>query len=381
MKGKVRLGWGVLGVVIVLPIVGAIFGIKAHQSRASAAAMAKMIPPPETVNSVEIREEQWRPRIPAIGSITPVQGTIVSAEVDGIVRSIQFEAGSMVKAGDQLVQLDVEIEQAQLRATEAAAELARVSFDRAKELSAERTIPQAELDSAAATYKQTTAYVDNIRALIEKKTVRAPFAGKLGIRRISVGQFLQKGSPVVSLHSLDPVYVEFSLPQQRVGDLAAGLSVLVSSDSYPGQQFEGTITAINPEVDPATRNFRVQATLPNGEGRLRPGMFVSVEIVLAKAEKLLFIPVTAVNHAPFGDSIFVIEQGLGTTNGTKSLIAQQRFVRLGTRQGDFVAVTSGAKAGETIVATGVFKLRPGAPVVIDNTLVPKFTFTPKPNKT
>ena len=366
---------------MVVPVVVAVFGIKAHQARATAAAMTKMVPPPETVNAAEVREEQWHPRIPAVGSVTAMQGTVVSAEADGTVRAIQFEAGSVVKAGEELVKLDVEIEEAQLRAAEAAAELARVSFDRAKELLASQTISQAEVDAASATHKQAVAQLDNIRAWIEKKTIRAPFGGKLGIRRISIGQFLQKGSPVVSLHSLDPVYVEFSLPQQRVGELAEGLKVLVSSDAYAGQKFEGKITAINPEIDLATRNIRVQATLPNGEGRLRPGMFVSAEIVLAKAERYLFIPATAVHHAPFGDSIFVIEEGPAGTNSTKSLVAQQRFVRLGARQGDFVAVTSGVKAGEKVVATGVFKLRPGAPVVIDNTLAPKFTFTPKPNRT
>ena len=186
---------------------------------------------------------------------------------------------------------------------------------------------------------------------------------------------------MVSLQSLDPVYVEFSLPQQRLGELTEGLKVAVSSDSYPSQQFEGKITAINPDIDPATRNVRVQATLANADGRLRPGMFVSVDVILARSEKVLFIPATAVLHAPFGDSIFVIEEGQAGPDGTKPLVVRQQFVRLGARQGDFVVATEGVKVGERIVSTGVFKLRPGMPVVIDNTLAPKFTFAPKPDNT
>jgi membrane fusion protein, multidrug efflux system len=183
---------------------------------------------------------------------------------------------------------------------------------------------------------------------------------------------------VVSLQSLDPVYVEFSLPQQRLGDLSEGLKVAVSSDAYPGQQFEGKITAVNPETDQATRNVRVQATLANGDGRLRPGMFVSVEMILARSEKTLFIPASAVLNAPFGNSVFVIEEGQAGPDGTKALVAQQRLVRLGARQGDFVIATEGVKHGERIVSTGVFKLRPGMPVVIDNRLAPQFAFAPKP---
>ena len=376
-----KLRWAVFGIIIVLPIAGSIAGIKVLQSRAVGAASAQQVIPPEPVNVAEVREERWQTRVSSVGSVVAVQGTVVSTEAEGTVREIKFEAGSVVKAGDELVQLDVDIEQAQLRAAEAAAEWARVSFKRAKELIASRSISQAELDSADASLKQANAQVDNVRAVIAKKTLRAPFAGKLGIRRISVGQFLEKGSPVVSLQSLDPVYVEFSLPQQRLGELTEGLKVAVSSDSYPSQQFEGKITAANPDIDPATRNVRVQATLANADGRLRPGMFVSVAVILARSEKVLFIPATAVLHAPFGDSIFLIEEGQAGPDGTKPLVVRQQFVRLGARRGDFVVATEGVKVGERIVSTGVFKLRPGMPVVINNTLAPKFTFAPKPDNT
>ncbi len=229
--------------------------------------------------------------------------------------------------------------------------------------------------------KQTKAQVDNIRAVIAKKVIRAPFAGKLGIRRISIGQYLEKGSPVVSLHSLDPVYVDFSLPQQRLADIHEGLSVAISSDAYPGRPFEGKITAVDPNVDPATRNVRVQATLANPEGRLRPGMFVSVEVVLARSDEVLVIPASAVLHAPYGDSIYVIDESEAGGSDAKPLVVRQQVVRLGARQGDFVVATDGVKAGDRVVATGAFKLRPGMPVVIDNKLAPEFQRAPKPDNT
>jgi len=375
------LRWVLLGIIVVLPIVGVIIGIKVFQGRAMKKATSAMVMPPSPVNVAEAREELWQPRISAVGSVMPVQGTVVSAEAEGVVREIKFEPGAVVKAGDDLVQLDVDIEKAQLRATEAAAEWASVSFKRTKELIQSQSISQAEVDSAEAADKQAAAQVDNIRAVISKKTVRAPFAGKLGIRRISIGQFLAKGMPVVSLHSLDPIYVEFSLPQQRLGDLAEGLKVIVTTDSYPDRKFEGMLTAINPEVDLATRSVRVQATLGNEDHRLRPGMFVSVEIVLARSEKVLFVPATAILPAPFGDSIFVVEEGAAAPDGKKPLVVQQRFVRLGLRQGDFVVVTDGLKAGDRVVSTGPFKLRSGMEVIIDNSLAPKFTLTPKPRNT
>jgi membrane fusion protein (multidrug efflux system) len=378
MKLLKKLRWAVLGVIIALAIAAGIVATKVSQFKAMGAAAAGQKMPPQPVNVAEVREEQWQPRVSAVGSVMAFEGTVVSTEIDGIVREIRFEPGSRVKAGDELVQLDTEIQQAQLRAAEAAAEWARVSFKRAQELLPSKSISQADLDLADSNLKQADAQVDNLRAVIGKKTVRAPFAGKLGIRRISVGQYLDKGSPVVALHSLDPVFVEFSLPQQRLGDLAEGLTVLVSSDAYPGQQFEGKITAINPDIDPATRNIRVQATLANADGRLRPGMFVSVDMVLARTEKVLFIPATAVVHGPFGDSVFAIEEGKAEANGAKPLVAQQRLVRLGVRQGDFVVALEGVKAGEKLVSTGVFKLRPGMPVVTDNTLAPHFALAPKP---
>jgi membrane fusion protein (multidrug efflux system) len=372
------LGWTTIGIVVALPIVAGIAAIKAHQFKEMGEAAARLVPPPRPVNVAEVREMSWQPRLSAVGSVVAVQGTEVSAEAEGVVREIRFDAGSTVPAGAELVQLDVEVEEAELRAAQAAAELAQVSFHRSKELVATRSTSQAEFDEAATALKQANARVDNLRALIAKKTIRAPFGGKLGIRRISVGQFLTKGSPVVSLQSLDPVYVEFSLPQQELAGFTEGLKVLVSSDAYPGRRFDGEITAVNPSIDPATRNFRAQATLKNPEHHLRPGMFVSVEVILPQSEELLLIPATAVVHGPFGDSVFLIQEGPPGPDGAASLVAEQRFVRLGDRHGDYVAARSGLKAGEKLISTGGFKLRPGMPVVIDNTLAPQFALAPNP---
>jgi len=374
--------WAILGVVIVLPFVGGITGIKVFQFKAMSDANARQMMPPQPVNFVQVREENWQPSLSSVGTVMAVQGTVVSTEGEGIVRNIAFEAGSQVNAGDVLVRLDADIELAQLRAAEADVKWAQVSFDRAKELIGPRVISQADFDSAENTLKQAQARVDNFRAVIAKKTVRAPFSGKLGIRRISVGQFLEKGSPVVSLHSLDPVYVDYSLPQQKLGDLKEGLEVTVSADAFQGQAFEGKITAINPEVDAATRNVRIQATLKNPGGRLRPGMFVTVDTFLEASEKVLLIPAAAVQHAPFGDSVFIIEEGkTAGPDGAKALVVEQRFVRLGERRGDFVAATEGVDVGEKIVATGAFKLRPGMPVSIDNSLKPRFKLAPTPDNT
>jgi membrane fusion protein (multidrug efflux system) len=376
-----KLLWALVGVLIALPIAAGLIGTKIFQFQAMADAGAGFVMPPEPVNGTEVREARWQPRISAVGSVTAVQGTVVSTEAEGVVRAINFEPGTLVKAGEVLVQLDVDVEQAQLHAAEVDAEWARISYRRAQELSKSRNISQAELDAAATSVKQAEAQVNYIRALIARKTVRAPFAGELGIRSISVGQFLGKGSPVVSLQALDPVYVEFSIPQQRLGELAEGLVVAVASDAYPEQAFEGLITAVNPQIDPETRNVRVQATLANADGHLRPGMFVSLDVALARSESVLLIPATAVQPGPHGDSLFVIEEDSSGSAEPGSLTVRQQFVRLGARRGDYVVVTEGVKAGEKVVSTGVFKLRPGMAVVIDNSLAPEFSLAPTPKNT
>lgn len=374
--------WAVLGIVIVLPVAIGLIGIKVFQFKTMGDAAARQVLPPQAVNSIQVREENWQPSFSSVGTVKAVQGTVVRTEAEGTVREVAFAAGSMVKAGDVLLRLDVDIEQAQLQAAEADAEWARKAFNRAEGLFGPKVISKADFDSADNTLKQARAQVDNLRAVIAKKTVRAPFNGKLGIRQISVGQFLPKGSSVVSLQTLNPVYVDYSLPQQKLGDLKEGLKVTVSSDAFEGHAFEGTISAINPEIDPATRNVRLQATLTNNEGKLRPGMFVTVDTFLDQSQKVLLLPNTAVLHAPFGNSVFIIEAAKAQApDGVKPLVLRQQFVRLGQRRGDFVTAIEGVKGGETIVAAGIFKLRPGMPVVIDNTLAPEFKLAPIPDNT
>ena len=372
----------IAGVVVALVIVGSLVGVKSLQFKALADSGAQQTMPAERVNVIEVRSEEWRPRLSAVGSVSAVQGALISAEQSGVVREVAFEAGSDVQAGAVLVRLDSDVEQAQLRSAEAAAALARMSLERSRNLIKSHSISQADVDVADANMKQADAQIANIRAAIDKKVMRAPFAGRLGIRRISIGQYVNQGDPVVSLQALDPVYVDFSLPQQRLGELHAGLQVDVASDAYPRQPFSGFITAVDPNVDPATRNVRVQATFANADARLRPGMFVALDVVLARSQDVLVIPETAVLHAPYGDSIFVVEESAEPgPDGQKALVVRQQTVRLGDRQGDFVVATEGAQEGDKVVSTGVFKLRAGMPVVIDNTLAPEFSFAPRPDNT
>jgi membrane fusion protein (multidrug efflux system) len=365
---------GVIGVVLV---VGAIAGVKALQFAAIGAAFATQVPPAERVNAVTVEQQHWESHVSSVGSVVAVQGTQVSAEADGVVRAVRFAAGSIVREGEVLVLLDDEIEQSQLRSAEAAAELARLNLERARRLIAQRAISQAELEQTEATWKQSAAQVDNIRAVIAKKVVRAPFAGKVGIRRVSVGDFLAKGAPIVSLQTVDPVYVEFSVPQRRIAELREGLIVTVTADAHADQEFWGEITALEPHVDSATRNIRVQATFKNGHGALKPGMFVAVGVVLGEPEAVDVIPATAIVHAPHGDSVFVIEPAAAPA-GTDTLVVRERSVKLGERRGDFVVIEDGPRPGERVVATGVFKLRAGMSVVIDNTLAPEFALSPAP---
>jgi membrane fusion protein (multidrug efflux system) len=363
-------------IVGLLIILGGLGGTKALQFMALA-SMGEIAPSPEIVTTASVVEDTWEPALAAVGSVTAVQGVTLKNEEAGTVRHIAFESGAAVAAGDLLVELDTSSEQAQLRAAEATAELARLSLERARDLRRQNTIAQAELDAALAQFDQAYAQVENVRALIAKKTIRAPFAGRVGIRQVNLGQFVPVGSPIVSLQSLHPVYVDFALPQQRLAQVQPGMTVRVTTDSFPGAVFVGRLTAVNPEVDPVTRNVHLQATLANEDGRLRPGMFVNVAAVLPEKERVLVVPVTAVRYAPYGDSVFVVEEKTAP-NGETSKVLRQQFVRLGRAQGDFVVVVSGLAPGETVVSTGVFKLRNGLAVTVDNSLAPQPSLKPTP---
>lgn len=366
-----------LAMVLVLLVVGGLAGVKVLQIRKLVAAGQAYAPPPETVSSFVVREEQWQGVITAIGSIAAVQGVTLTPEIPGTVREIAFESGAVVAKGDLLVRLDLSSEEAQLRAVEAQAELARINVVRARSLRTGNTVSQSELDSAEAAVKQFQANADTIRATIEKKTLRAPFAGRLGIRLVNLGQYLDTGKPIVSLQALDPVYADFSLPQQELARLKTGMRVRLSTDAYPGRPFEGRLTAINPDLDQATRSVRLQATLTNAEQALRPGMFARVEVLLPEEQRVLVIPATSVLSAPYGDSVYIIESKPGK-DGAPALTVRQQIIRPGQARGDFLSVESGLKAGERIVSSGLFKLRPGMAVIENNTLTPKPSVTPRP---
>jgi membrane fusion protein (multidrug efflux system) len=370
MLKKLSITAGAL--ILLIAILG---GIKALQIKAMIDAGASAVPPPEPVTVAVAREQSWAPIISTVGSLTAVQGVTLSAQLDGNVASIDFQPGSSVKSGDLLVQMDISSEQAQLRAAEATVELARLNLERSRELLASQTISQSQFDSDSAAFKQATAQADNIRATIAKKTIRAPFTGRLGVRLINLGQTLKAGDAIVSLQALDPIYADFYLPQQELVRIDSGLKVRVTGDAVgEGKILEGRITAINPDVDSATRNVRVEATLANPDERLRPGMFVDVGVVLPSGQKVIAIPASSVLYAPYGDSVFVVVDGKGSGK-----VVRQQLVRLGETRGDFVAIVSGIKAGDTVVTTGAFKLRQGMAVSVNSALSPDAQIAPKPN--
>lgn len=362
-----------------LLVLGAIAGIKALQIRALIASGKSMVPPPDAVTTADVRAETWETTLNAIGSFAAVQGVTLSAEVAGTVSKIDFESGASVAAGAVLVELDTSVEQAQLRSAEATAELARLNLTRARELRLQNTNSQADLDSADAQAKQAAAQADNLRAILAKKLIAAPFTGRAGIRLVNVGQFLPVGTPIVSIQALDPIFLDFALPQQQLGQVSEGLTARVVTDAYPGQLFEGKVTAINPDLDPTTRSVKLQVTLPNAKSRLRPGMFGTVSVVLPVTEPVIIIPATAVLYAPYGDTVFVVEEKKNEATGETQKVVRQQFVRLGTARGDFVAVTSGLKVGDTVVSSGVFKLRNGSTVSVHNELAPDAQLAPKPS--
>jgi membrane fusion protein (multidrug efflux system) len=365
----------IAGLVVV---VGALVGIKVLQIRTLIATAAGYVPPPEPVTTAVVQAQSWAPAVDAVGSVNAVQGVTVAAELDGNVAKIAFEAGQEVRAGDLLVQQDIGAEEAQLRAAEAAVELARITLERSRDLLASKTISQSQYDSDNASWKQAVAQADNIRATIAKKTIRAPFSGRLGIRLVNLGQTLKAGDSIVSLQALDPVYVDFSVPQQELARIRTGQPVQITGDAIPGRTVTGQVTAINPEVDSATRNVVIEATVANADESLRPGMYVDARVLLPAGQPVLVIPASSVLYAPYGDSVFVVEQQKDAKTGEATAVARQQFVRLGETRGDFVEVTSGVREGDVIVSTGAFKLHNGGTVVVSNALAPDAKLAPKP---
>ncbi len=368
----------ILGLVAVFLL---IFGTKALQIVAMISAGKAMVPPPTTVTSATVQQANWAPTLSAVGSITPVQGATISAELPGMVTEIGFESGRPVKKGDLLVKLDSSAEQAQLRSAQADFELAKAEYERSQNLAKGNVISKAEGDAATAKFSQARAGVENMQSIIDKKEIHAPFDGIAGIREVNPGQMVPAGQKLVTLQALDKVFVDFSLPQQDLGKVKVGLPVKMTTDAIEGREFTGTLSAINSAIDPTTRAVSLQATIDNADHALRAGMFAEVEVLLPETNPTLFIPTTAVAYAPFGNSVYVITQKKDEKTGKTSLTTEQKFIRTGETRGDFVAVGEGLEKGQEIVSTGVFKMRNGMNVVVDNKLAPKTKLNPTPPNT
>jgi membrane fusion protein (multidrug efflux system) len=350
--------------------------VKFKQVQTAIAQASSFQPPPEAVTTTVSRREQWPSTLEAIGTAVAVHGVTVSADLPGIVDRIAFDSGHAAQAGEVLVQLDTKQEEAQLVAAEAQRDLTRLNYERARGLAEQGIVAKQDFDRAEAENKQAEARVGEIRATIQRKRIRAPFAGVLGIRQVNLGQYLSAGDPVVSLQSLRPIYVNFAVPQQEVGRLRVGGEVSVSAEGVPGA-VTGRITAIDSIVNEGTRNVGVQATFANEDGRLHPGMFVQTRIDLGAGTSVIALPASAINYAPYGDSVFVVADVDGP-KGQKYRGVRQQFVKLGGGRGDQVAVLSGLGPGEEVVTSGVFKLRPGAAVHVNNDVQPGNNPAPKP---
>ncbi len=364
-----------LAVVVVL--ISGLGFIKYKQVETAIHAAAGYQPPPEAVTTIVTRQDQWASAMNLIGSVEAVQGVTVAADLPGTVAKIYFDSGKSVHQGDVLVELDTRQERAQLTSLEAQRDLAKVNYDRYQELARQGVISRQEYDKASADQRQTDANVAEIKATIERKTIRAPFSGILGIRKINLGEYLAAGAPIVSLQALNPIYVNFGVPQQNAGQVQVGRPISVTREALAGQVFSGRVTALDSVIDETTRNIQVQATLPNPAGKLRPGMFVQVDMSLGASQAAITLPASAISYAPYGDSVFVVTE-LKDPKGNPYKGVRQQFVKVGPSRGDQVAILSGLNAGEEVVSSGVFKLRNGAAVTVNNKIQPSNNPAPNP---
>jgi membrane fusion protein, multidrug efflux system len=373
----------ILMLAVTAAIVAGLGFVKFKQIQIAIAQGAAFQPPPDAVTTIVAGEDTWPATLSAIGTMAAVHGVTVSADLPGTVDRITFESGREVRQGDVLAQLDTRQERAQLAAVEAQQELARLNFERMQGLLKERVISQSEFDRATAEQRESVARVGEIRAAIDRKTIRAPFSGLLGLRQVNLGQYLAGGDPLVSLQSLNPIYVNFGVPQQDAAQIRMGRDVRVTPPAgaagQPDTILTGRVTALDSIVDEKTRNVQVQATLANPGGRLRPGMFVQAEVALGAGRKVISLPASAISYAPFGDSVFVVAD-LKDPAGKPYRGVRQQFVKVGGARGDQIAILSGVKPGDEVVTSGVFKLRNGAAVQINNSVRPGNNPAPKPQE-
>src|SRR5256885_1838119 len=364
-----------LMLAVAVAVVAGLGFTKYHQIEA--ATHAVMQRPPEAVTTIVTKQEKWPATLNVIGTAAAVQGVTVSADLPGTVDRIGFESGKFVNAGDVLLELDTRQERAQLAAAEAQRDLARINFDRTQELVKQGVVARMEADNVTAQKNATEAQAGEIRATIARKTIRAPFSGILGIRQVNLGQYLAAGEAIVSLQSLSPIYVNFGVPQQSAGEARVNRIVRVTTNDTAHNEFMGRVTAIDSVVNEATRNVQVQATLSNPGGKLHPGMFVQVDVVTGADRPVIALPASAINYAPYGDSVYVVTDMKDPSGKTYRGVRQQ-FVKVEGSRGDQVAVVSGVNPGDEVVSSGVFKLRNGAAVEVNNKVRPENSPTPKP---
>jgi membrane fusion protein, multidrug efflux system len=359
-------------------VFGGVFGFQIFKNTMIRKFMSAMAAPPQTVSAATATTEEWQPQIEAVGSLRAVNGADLSFEVPGIIKELHFQSGDDISAGDILVTLRADDDIARLEALQATANLAEITNQRDQEQFKIKAVSQATLDTDAANVKNAKAQVAQQQAIVDKKTLRAPFAGHLGVRAVDIGQYINAGTTVVTLQALDPIYADFFLPQQALTQIRLEQSVTVKVDTYPDQDFAGTITAINPKVDPATRNVQVRATLKNSGRRLLPGMYASVSIAAGDKQRYVTLPQTAVTYNPYGETVYVVDDKGKDPQGKPQLVARQLFVTAGAKRGDQVAILSGVEQGQTVVTAGQMKLRNGSQLLIDNTIRPTADANPIP---
>lgn len=367
----------VIMLVIVVALFGGLFGFKAVKA-GMMKKYASFQMPPATVAALKAKYQPWQPQVKAVGSLRAVRGVDVSSEISGIVRSLHFRSGEWTEKGHVLVELNADAEIAQLHAYQAAADLANTTYERDKKQFEIQAVSQATLDSEAADLKSKRAQVAEQQAVVDKKTISAPFSGRLGISTVNPGQYVNPGDKLVTLQELNPLYVDFYLPQQEFSHVVLGQAVVVTTDTYPGRTFMGTITVINPKVDPDTRNFQVEATIANPKQVLLPGMYATVEVRAGAVQRYLTLPQTAITYNPYGDTVFIVQEKGTGKDGKPLLTVQQSFVTVGPARGDQVAILTGVKEGDTVVTSGQLKLTNGSAVVINNQVQPANEAAPKP---
>ncbi len=363
------MGKRILIVVISLAILfGLVFGFHALRSIIIGKYIKKMLQDPVTISTVEAKTQTWHPRIQTIGNLTAVNGVDVNSQVPGQVVKILFQSGQDVKEGELLIQLDDAIDLQNLKTQQAQFSFAQSDYNRKKTLAERKVIAQSDLEQAYKGYTQSQAALSSAQLSVEYKKIKAPFSGRLGISQVNVGQFITSGQPLVSLQQMDPLFVDFSLPEQQLNQIYKDQPVEVSVEEFPNQKFPGKVSAINSKSDPVTHTIGVRATVPNPQTKLYPGLFANVDVILPAQESMVTLPQTCINFSLHGDSVFVVVNKGKDKDGKPILVAEQRFVKLGERQGDQIVVLSGVQAGEQVVNAGQLKLQPGAPVRVNNSI-------------